>query len=346
MTEDQQKCITDQQNNHVKLWKDLRQRMKQDIAHSKLLPEQECITFDMQQTLPLPRIPTNIVFYKRQLWVYNTGIHSGSDDKSYCYVWVEGETGKGAQKTGSCFMYHLKKFLKSGVKNLILWSDSCGGQNRNIKIVLLLKVLLANHATLQTISHRFLEPGHTYLPNDTDFGKIETALKSQQKIYTPDEYIDVMRSCKKKNPLTVTRMKTVDFYSTAKLEKLIVNRKKGTAGEKINWLRTKEILLKKENPYSIYMRSTFDEDFIEVDIKRKPLRGKPTVEAFEDNLLPLWPNGKEITAAKLADLQAMLDLIPKDCHYIYTNLVGNASLEDDIDGYAGEPDYEMEDDES
>lgn len=77
----------------------------------------------------------------------------------------------------------------SGVKNLILWSDSCGGQNRNIKLTLMLKALLNDHPTLETIRLRFLESGHSFLPNDTDFGRIEYALKLQQRLYTPDDYM-------------------------------------------------------------------------------------------------------------------------------------------------------------
>lgn len=29
------------------------------------------ITYDLQQAMPLPKIPTEKVFYLRQLWVYN-----------------------------------------------------------------------------------------------------------------------------------------------------------------------------------------------------------------------------------------------------------------------------------
>lgn len=147
----------------------------------------ETMTFDLQKTLPLPRIPTNVVFYKRQLWLYNLGIHSGSNDQAHCNVWVEGEAGRGSQEVGSCLLKHvMEKLGDDRVKHLILWSDSRGGQNRNIKLTLMLKALLNDHITLQTIRLRFLESGYSFLPNDTDFGRIECALKLQQRLYTPE----------------------------------------------------------------------------------------------------------------------------------------------------------------
>lgn len=47
--------------------------------------------------------------------------------------------GKGAQEVGSCLLKYLGTHISDDVEELILWSDSCGGQNRNIKIVLMLK---------------------------------------------------------------------------------------------------------------------------------------------------------------------------------------------------------------
>ncbi|KAF2902064.1 hypothetical protein ILUMI_04118, partial [Ignelater luminosus] len=52
--------------------------------------EYECLSFDLEKTRPLPRISTSMVFYKCQLWVY----------RGYCYVWVEGTAGRGAQEKG------------------------------------------------------------------------------------------------------------------------------------------------------------------------------------------------------------------------------------------------------
>ena len=33
------------------------------------------ITFDLQKTLPLPKLSTGVAFYLRQLWLYNLGVH-------------------------------------------------------------------------------------------------------------------------------------------------------------------------------------------------------------------------------------------------------------------------------
>lgn len=143
------------------------------------------LTYDMEKIPPLPRIPTNQVFYKRQLWVYNCGVHTGSKDKGYCYVWLEGEAGRGAQEVGSTLKKHIHTQLGDKVQELILWSDSCGGLNRNIKLALMMKYILNNHPTLKQITLRFLISDHSFLPNDSDFGDIECALKLQQRLYAP-----------------------------------------------------------------------------------------------------------------------------------------------------------------
>lgn len=158
---------------------------------------------------------------------------------------MEAEAGRGSQQVGSCILKHVRERLgNDDVKNLILWSDSCGGQNRNIKLTLMLKALLVDHPTLQTIRLRFLESGHSFLPNDTDFGRIECALKYHQRLYTPEDYMRIIQIMQKINkPMQVHMMRKEDFFSSANLEKRITNRKKATDGSKVSWLNTKEIFI-------------------------------------------------------------------------------------------------------
>jgi hypothetical protein len=87
----------------------------------------------------------------------------------------------------------------------VLWSDSCGGQNRNIKITLILKHALASHPTLNKITLKFMIPGHSFLPNDSEFGDVECHLKTQQRIYTDDDYIKIMLSSRRKNTFKVKK---------------------------------------------------------------------------------------------------------------------------------------------
>ncbi|CAG9773605.1 unnamed protein product [Ceutorhynchus assimilis] len=117
------------------------------------------------------------------------------------------------------------KFYKDE-NNLILWSDSCGGQNRNIKMVLLLKCAVEVSTHLKSIELRFLVSGHSFLPNHSDFGDVECVLKRQTKMYSPEDYIQVMKSCRRKHPIEVVSMEKKNFVSTKMLEKEIINRKK------------------------------------------------------------------------------------------------------------------------
>jgi hypothetical protein len=119
--------IEKEHNAHIRLWQEAQSKMKGDMQFAANNHFFECLTFDLQKTLPLPRIPTNITFYKRQLWVYNLGIHSGKQTKGFCYPWVEGTAGRGAQEVGSCLLKHIDQEIPDTVTELVLWSDCCGG---------------------------------------------------------------------------------------------------------------------------------------------------------------------------------------------------------------------------
>lgn len=112
--------------------------MKADLTKAKEDISTETLTFDMEKTHSLPKLPTSVVYYKRQLNLYNLGIHSGSTGQGFFYVWLEHEAGRGTQEVESCLRRYIKEKLKPNVTHLILWSDSCGGQNRSIKMILIL----------------------------------------------------------------------------------------------------------------------------------------------------------------------------------------------------------------
>lgn len=96
----------------------------------------ETLTFDLQNMHPIPKLPTGIIYYKQQLNLYNLSIFVVSSKKGIFNIWLEHEAGRGTQEVGSCLRKFINENVKVPVKNLNLWSDSCGGQNRSIKLVL------------------------------------------------------------------------------------------------------------------------------------------------------------------------------------------------------------------
>ena len=317
--------------------------MKNDLLEAGSNAAVETLTFDLQKTMSLPKIPTNIVYYKRQLSMFNFGVHSGSTNAGYCFVWLENEAGRGAQEVGSCLQQHIKQNLPPLTENLILWSDSCGGQNRNIKLTLFLQHILQNHNTLQAIVVRFRLSGHSFLPNDSEFGDIECAMKRQQRLCTLDDFVNVIKSCRIKNKFIVHRMTKEMFESTGNLEKGIINRKSDTMGEKISWLHIREIKLIKNKPFSIFIRTSFDGNAVsEVNIEKRQ-RGRP-VNVFLQTNPQMWPDGKPLSAPKVADLTSLLHLIPVNWHTFFTNLLSSDTIIDDTDAFGGEPDFEVETD--
>jgi len=54
------------------------QSLRLDSENSKDDVDSIVLTFDLQQNLPVPTLTHGAMFYMRQLWVYNFGIHDCS----------------------------------------------------------------------------------------------------------------------------------------------------------------------------------------------------------------------------------------------------------------------------
>ena len=97
------------------------------------------MTVDFQQELPAPKIPTETVFYLRQLWMYNVGIHICNDNSAVMYMWPENIASRGSCEIISCLLkVLLNPTLIHNKRKVWIFSDSYSGENKNMIIFTLL----------------------------------------------------------------------------------------------------------------------------------------------------------------------------------------------------------------
>ena len=168
----------------------------------------DMISFDFQQNLPTPNLQHNDVFYARQLWTYNFGIHDCVAEKGYMYMWDETIAKRGSAEVASC-LKHFFQFYPSGAKSLVSFSDGCGGQNKNLTLVGLYNELHLS-GVYDILNHKFLTRGHTFLKNDSDFAQIEKR-KASAEVFVPSDWFSVVREASRRSPFEVVAMQQEDF---------------------------------------------------------------------------------------------------------------------------------------
>ena len=246
--------------------------------------------------------------------MYNLGIHDGRTGSACMHTWHEGVASRGSNEVASCLMKHLRE-MNSQADNLVLYSDSCGWQNRNIGIVCtLLYIVASSEFSYKCIDHKFMVSGHSYLPNDRDFSSVETAKRKQDHVYTPDDWYELIRTARRNNPFHVCEMATSDFVTVNGIKKSITNRKTTTHGLKAEWLNIRWIQVNKDQPYQFRFRCSHNtlEAWKVVDLKKKS-KGRPPVISHID--LPiLYEGGRSINKKKLDDIMSLLQFVPPVYH--------------------------------
>lgn len=90
--------------------------------------------YDMQAVMQIPKANSSIFYYKSKLNTMNLTISDIGQDETLCYVWHEGDGGKGSTEVCTCILLYLE--YKSATTNsddleITLYSDNCGAQQKN-----------------------------------------------------------------------------------------------------------------------------------------------------------------------------------------------------------------------
>jgi len=89
---------------------------------------------------------------------------------------------------------------------------------------------------------KFLESGHSFLPNDSYFSDIEKHLKYHPDVFVPQQWYDIIKEARSgSKPFIATNMSTEEFLSTTPLENAVTRRKVATDGQKVKWLEMRQI---------------------------------------------------------------------------------------------------------
>lgn len=205
------------------------------------------------------------------------------------------------------------------------YSDTCGGQNRNIKIAVFWLHVVANpRFKIETVDQKYFLSGHSWMDSDKDFGVIEKAKAHFSNIFVPSDWVEVVKNSKTKQPFVVTKLAQDDLKSTENLEKAIFNRKVDTDEAKVDWLKIHWLLFTRDTPKKIYFKlySSNDEvPFRCIDVTRIGGRiNQRNIDLGTVAMPSLYPTGRPIAAAKYKDLQELLQFIPPIHHNFYKDL--------------------------
>lgn len=175
--------------------------LRLDTEMAKMNKHVSTVTFDFQQNLPLPHLPVGDLFYMHQLWLYVFGVHSCGDNEVSMFCWPESIAKRGSDEVISCLHAYLSQ-LPPETTSLRLYSDGCGGQNKNSNVMHYLFTLVAI-GRFEYIRHTFPVRGHSFLPNDRDFGQTEVNKQRNERIYTPIQWMEVIKQARQRKPFNV-----------------------------------------------------------------------------------------------------------------------------------------------
>ncbi|XP_072389593.1 uncharacterized protein [Diabrotica undecimpunctata] len=318
---DQKKNLEEKYQTHIK--EKNYSRIEKFNDRREINKNIKVVVFDLEAVLQCPRGNSSSFYYKSKLNCYNLTLTelTPQDFKVayknvHCYFWSESEAKRGAIEIGSCVWAYLKAITDEDddEKEVIFYSDNCCGQNKN-KYLTSLYLHAVQTLTIKSITHKYLIRGHTQNEADSVHSLIEKEIKKNLKsgpIYTPDQYIALIKNAKKSPPSIIVHELNFESFHDLKLlqEEWGYNYSTNTQGHNVNWNEIKILKIAKENPFSMYYKTSYkDENYREVNVRNKRKKMKLITEI---ELKAAYCDKQKISDNKKKDLQELISkgLVP------------------------------------
>lgn len=234
-------------------------------------------TFDLQSVLYTPCSLVSLMYYMRKLCCYNLSFYSLGNNRGTCFLWSEVDGKRGSSEVATCLYLQLVS-LPINIEHVILYSDACGGQNRNQIIATCLLNAVSSVAQLKMIDHKFLESGHTHMECDSMHSAVEFA-KKRTAIFVPSQWDTVMLMARRKDPYTVIPLKHQDIIDFKDIQaKKVKSITVSDSGKKVQWTKIRWMRFMKADPEAVLIKYDIDDEFERVKLFGKK-RGQPTLDA-------------------------------------------------------------------
>ncbi|XP_072377489.1 uncharacterized protein [Diabrotica undecimpunctata] len=264
-------------------------------------------SYDCQKNLVLPKIPDQAAYYKRQLYLYNFVICEGHSKatrnchNTFSYLWTENQYQKGSNQIASALYHRLQNSNFENVTTVKLFSDGCGGQNKNTIVVGMLISWLIKDAprNVNKVVLYFPVVGHSFIPPDRVFGILERQFQNFSVINNPDEYTDII-----KNTCTVIKLGADCSVSNWKSVTEAVVKPPGQWH--FQFQKAKKFIFTRStrNPNTALIQGEANYNFETGEPKSVLKRGK----VFGNQAVPEIPEGVAVKDAKIKDIKCLLDL--------------------------------------
>ena len=171
------------------------------------VPNEHFVSADMQKVIMLPRMPgCKTAQFTRRITMYHEtfaplvptdevklqwkaeGRRPVKPKKPIGMIWNESIQGRNDEDVASAvkkFLYHQNY---EGATEIILWVDNCAGQIKNWTIFEVMVRIVNNHPTLEFITIKYFEKGHTFMSADSFHSSVEKQMRRKKKILDFEDF--------------------------------------------------------------------------------------------------------------------------------------------------------------
>ncbi|CAG4995795.1 unnamed protein product [Parnassius apollo] len=286
-------------------------------------------SFDLQKVLNTPHGESMLLYYSRKYAVYNLTFYESGTQDVYCYTWGECDGKRGSNEIATCLLKYLDVMDRKGTKHLILYCDSCSGQNKNKIVLAAVNNFIKTATNLEVIQLNYLLPGHTYMPVDAVHAVIEREVKNLI-VYAPSQWATYFESARKRpRPYKVHSLDHTDFLN---LDDLAAKTFTSATLKKLKCKQVRIATFKKKNPNQMFVKYSMKQESVShtvilcenISRKGKERKGKGQLKGKKDKQIKineeasraggvLYDSKLKISSMKYRDLIRLCDTgaIPK-----------------------------------